>query len=95
MCINNGTDKLFNVQWQKELPDSEGEWLWIKLFSCGCVSNSGICWVTNKDEYDAENFIELPNGLLFSWESSKYYGQSIEHMTAWAKIELPPISWGD
>lgn len=96
MCGSNNNEK-FTVKWQKELPDSEGEWFWIEQWSCGCVHKSGIVWVILDDEnniHNTEGLVQLPNNFFLSWEGSKYHdGQTIKDINAWAKISLPPNEW--
>ena len=83
------------MKWQRELPDSEGEWLWLMQWTCGCVHKSGIAWVY-KDDRGSESCIKLPSGLYLSWEGSKFWdGQTIKEPNAWAKIELPPVEWAE
>jgi len=84
----------------KKLPDSEGDWLWVEMWSCGCcVMKSGIAWVANPDEIEATCW-EV-NGFKVSWEchSSKMPdlnddGSPVE-ITGWKKVNLPPQEWTD
>lgn len=69
------------LKWQKEPPDSEGDWLWVKMWGCGCcVCRSGIAFCRLED-----------NEYKISWEGSDQDGW----ITAWAKIDLPASGFED
>lgn len=61
------------TKWQKHLPDSEGEWLWIDQWSCGCVHKSGIAWV---------EAVEIPENL--TEEEKKEYDEHYKN-----RVRLP------
>lgn len=87
------TDTLEATEWQRELPNSPGEWLWIIQWSCGCVQKSGIAWVPEPD-WCPDGLEPLPNGLHLSWEGSKPWETAkVEYVLAWRKIKLPPLEW--
>ena len=81
------------LNWQKDLPDSPGDWLWIIMWECNCcVYKTGIAWIINNEEEPntSDSLIRLPSGLLLSWENQKpYENTELEEITAWCKIELP------
>lgn len=68
------------MNWQREVPTEEGDWLWLCIWSCGCcVRSSGVAFV---DEEGVFHF----NG------NSE---EDVSSVTAWAKIELPPQRWSE
>tara|TARA_Y100000310_G_C20534324_1_gene740090 strand:+ start:121 stop:444 length:324 start_codon:yes stop_codon:yes gene_type:complete len=90
------------MKWQKEKPDSEGDWLWVEMWTCNCcVHRSGIAWVQKvdmeKDGYsdkEKEDFLadheDLGNNFYLHWQGSrpdKYV--TIDTVTAWMKLPLP------
>lgn len=77
------------MKWQKELPNTEGDWLWVIMWDCGCcIYKSGIVFVFKDDR---DTYQKLPNDLSISWEAEPLpEHNTIEHITAWMKIELPP-----
>lgn len=87
MC-SSGTET--ESPWQQSLPDQEGEWLWVTQWSCGCVLASGIAWVTPHELCDATGMIHLPCGMWLSWEGKTH---TVNAVTAWRKIVLPPQEW--
>ena len=60
------------TDWQTEIPDSPGEWLWIRQWSCGCVQCSGIAWVQEQD-LSPEKMANLGNGMCLSWGGDNPY----------------------
>ena len=57
----NGGPDLKHGDWQTSFPFEDGDWLWIRQWSCGCcLINSGIAvaeeWKGTDDEWN-----ELPN----------------------------------
>ena len=89
MCRTGVTTE---TEWQRQPPDSPGEWLWIISWSCGCVHQAGIAWVPSDDDLDQGPLDEvLPSGLRLSWEGQRHEGASVEDVTAWRRIGLPPV----
>ena len=79
----------------KPLPDSEGDWLWLVLWDCGCcVGQSGIAYIYDTDPEQPEPEPEYTHcqhqieGFTISWEGNvpKYDFEEIKH---WMKVELP------
>lgn len=80
--------------WQREPPDSPGEWLWLCQWSCGCVMKAGVAWVPERDETPSQVDCVLPCGLSLSWEGQALRDDmGIDEVVAWAKIKLPPREW--
>ena len=87
------TSKSIDGPWQLEPPDSPGDWLWLTQFSCGCVIRSGVAWVPEPGGYLIdETLVELPSGLVMSWEGSSPKG-GLGEVNAWRRISLPPREW--
>jgi hypothetical protein len=82
------------MKWQRELPDSEGDWMWVWMWSCGCcVQRHGLVWVDQHyfSEEEAKKHYRTINGKF-----AIHYGSDAPEfgeITAWAKIELPPEDW--
>lgn len=81
----------------KHLPDSEGDWLWVVVWDCGCcVAGSGIAYVYDTDPDQIEPSPEYADcqhkidGFTISWEGTipKFSFEEIKH---WTKIELPKL----
>ncbi|RJQ25048.1 hypothetical protein C4577_06595 [Candidatus Parcubacteria bacterium] len=97
--------------WQKELPNEEGDWLWVSMWSCGCcVSKSGIAWIHQVDpEYEKEHPENGVTPIIYKGKNDKWLGISWENqepyfenddktkpiVTAWTKVKLPPKEWSD
>lgn len=84
--------------WQAGPPDSEGDWLWLSQWSCGCVHRSGIAWATRHRVSDGQ--VELRGGadpLYLSWEAEPRHRPHGGHAAVdpmavvswWMKLELP------
>ena len=64
------------MTWQKELPNSEGDWLFVIMWGCGCcVIDVGFVDLIKDDgeedtyqQYTEQGRILLPHGLWLSWE---------------------------
>lgn len=64
------------MTWQKELPNSEGNWLFVIMWECGCCAiDTGFVDIIKNDEeegtyleYLEQGRILLPNGFWLSWE---------------------------
>ncbi len=67
---------LLKNKWQKDLPDSEGDWLFVIMWECGCcVQDVGFVDIIKHDgeqetyeQYIVQERILLSNGLWLSWE---------------------------
>lgn len=89
--------------WQQELPQEPGDWLWVTMWGCGCcVHSCGIAYVFDAEEADTpERFLYTKDGkqLAISWESPKekhpYIHEGKPDITAWMKVELPPYEWSN
>ena len=43
------------MNWEKELPQTEGDYLWVVMWSCNCcIRRSGVVAVLDKGEYDKD-----------------------------------------
>lgn len=95
-------DAPFQVAWRRELPDREGDWLWVIVSSCGCcVINCGIAYVydyagaTDKERAERlKTATALQDTLLLSFESHNS-PPAVDDVTAWAQVELPPKEWSE
>lgn len=94
-----------NQKWQTELPQEEGDYLWLNRFSCGCIGIHGIAWV---EVYDESWFTKIPTEGLeedgwFSYKlpNNKWAILSGEHLEKlvidklpepdlWLKLDMPP-----
>jgi len=90
------------TEW-KDLPDSEGDWLWVYMWDCGCcVAKCGICWVTeyitpeNEDDeryYEGGFLIPPDNKLCIHWETREELRPDMVDGKFWVngfmKIDLP------
>tara|TARA_Y100000034_G_scaffold75549_1_gene90737 strand:+ start:3116 stop:3376 length:261 start_codon:yes stop_codon:yes gene_type:complete len=80
--------------WQK-LPDSEGDWLWVEMWSCGCcVLGSGIAWVSKEINGDGDWQV---GKFKISWEGKQPTLEKGEPamITGWKKVDLPPKKWAE
>jgi hypothetical protein len=67
-------------KWQREQPATEGDWLWVEMWGCGCcVRNCGIAFV------DGDGMLSF-EGHPPSCEQS---------ITGWLPVELPDSDWVD
>ena len=80
----------------KRLPDSQGDWLWVCCFSCGCIIESGIAWVTeyHPDGNEQDRYWKINDKLQASWESNPPKSEP-EHINAWMKVSMPKDAWLD
>lgn len=93
MANSNEPSASLLESWQKQPPDSPGDWLWVDMWECGsCVHQSGICWVAEESTMESPEQIIGAFGL--SWEGCQPWN-GLEGITAWRKIELPPAEWAD
>ncbi len=84
--------------WSKTPPAQNCDCLWINQFSCGCVIQSGICWVHTAEEgyVDDEMYSYEANGQRFyiSWESREDlrppFHEGKPCVDWWMPVELPP-----
>ena len=64
--------KLARADYSRELPQQEGNYLWLCLWGCNCcVRQSGIAWVRTIDEPDNDSYCyQNANGqwLELCWE---------------------------
>jgi len=79
--------------WKRE-PDSRGDWLWVRCFSCGCVIESGFAMVEDPDWMDKGQADYVVNGLLVCFESVKPKGE-FKHIDTWLKVTMPTEAWFD
>lgn len=93
MCGSNSN--IENTKWQKEPPDSEGEWLWIEQWSCGCICHSGIAWVEaiefhedkltdqelKEHEEHYKNSVKLPNPTVALSPNSLYDNPNVLYLS--------------
>ena len=85
------------MEWSKELPQAEGDYLWICMWSCGCcVRQSGICWVYPDSEKDDDKcyVYETKDGrkLRISWEGGIVpIVQNALDVDFWMPIKLPKM----
>lgn len=64
------------MTWQKELPNSEGDWLFVIMWECGCCAiDVGLVDMTLYDDtketyeqYTEQGRILLSNGFWLRWE---------------------------
>lgn len=93
------------MNWQKEFPQENGDWLWVSMWGCACcIRESGIAWI--HEVYPEDD--NLPpiyyqnkddKWLGISWEGRKPCFLDKEEkqpdITAWMKIDLPPKEWSE
>jgi hypothetical protein len=64
------------LNWTKETPQENGDYLWIEQWDCGCLIKSGIAFILDGE---------------ISWEGQKpNFLQEKPIVDFWAKIKLPP-----
>ncbi len=93
MCTESNSPNL----WQTELPQTEGDHLWLEQWSCGCVLRSGIAYVREwpeeggPDEPAFTYHTKEGKLMAISWEGQKptiISGKPVIHY--WMPVELPP-----
>lgn len=73
-------------EWQRGIPDSPGDWLYVEQWECGCVIRSGIAYVFDYELKGHNRIVKLPNELNLSWEGQEV---NLDAVSAWRKILLP------
>ncbi len=93
MCGNNKG----NMNWKRE-PDSEGDWLWLRAFGCGCVIQSGIAYVSEWEEPEQDDGyrddIKI-NGFCVSFGPKNKPEIDPKDIKTWLKLNLPTELWFD
>ena len=85
--------------WQRELPQEEGDWLWINQWSCGCcLMANGIAYIQEWPEDDPtitsdDWTYRTKDGrlMLVGWGGQKpFMLESGPEITYWRRVVLPP-----
>lgn len=71
------------LQYTKEPPTAPGDYLWICQWDCGCVRQSGLCWINPDGELCWEG-----DGPPSDWEYG--FAGDLSVVDWWARIDLPP-----
>lgn len=93
MCVKGGET---NLKWQTNLPQEEGDYLWIEQWDCGCVLRSGVAWAFESCEEDDRPAYRYKNdkgewmGLSWEGQGQPYHDESgVPQADFWAKVDLP------
>lgn len=88
--------------WQTELPQTEGDYVWLRQWGCGCVVCSGIAYVSECEDGPPDEDSAWAGAFTYrtkedklmavSWEgqepSKGTDGKFVIHY--WMPVELPP-----
>jgi len=81
------------LNWQKDPPDEEGDWLWIEQFSCSCcLIKYGIAAARYEEGWGQIEYEVNGRTMSVSWEGHPPTTRENDGSLAihwWAKIELP------
>jgi hypothetical protein len=84
--------------WQSQLPQEEGNWLWVAVWSCPCfcVRQSGIAWVVERPDGPLNAFeyrVDDDRLMALCWmgrsQPSVYDGKP--DVDWWMRLEIPPV----
>lgn len=94
MCQTKSADG-----WQRELPQEEGDYLWVAQWSCGCARKAGLAYVYPVSDEDlqlngaGDRFIyETPAGrMAAAWgHNPPDFCEGKPDVDWWKRIDLPP-----
>lgn len=90
------------MNWLKELPQEEGDYLWVEMWGCDCcVLKSGICWIFDVTHYplsERPSFTYQAQDKVFGvgWGRIEptclvdETGHTIPVVTGWLRLESLP-----
>jgi hypothetical protein len=88
------------LAWQTNLPQEEGDYLWVEQWSCGCIFKSGIVWAVpdpdpDEDSDDFQYTADDGTPMTMTWQGRSqptfHDGRPVIHH--FLKLDIPVPEW--